>query len=248
MARGYEFRFRIDVYTLDTLPMARLAEYMTDLATILGEKKSVHFVRLEAGSATLVQRIDDPAIPKVRQRVIQVQSGEAPPEAMAAYRSVNRRLKQDDAVGELIEETGAKIISFPGREQAETATFGAFNQSGVLDGVVILIGGTRDPVPVHLEAASVRYNCHANRDLAKALGHYLFGPEIRASGQGRWLRDENGEWVLERFTISSFEVLREEPLSAVVARLRDVPGSEWTELDDPWGELDRIRNGPDEAN
>ena len=63
-----------------------------------------------------------------------------------------------------------------------------------------------------------------------------------------WLRDENGEWVLERFTISSFEVLRDEPLSAVVARLRDVPGGEWPDLDDPWGELDRIRNGPAEAN
>lgn len=248
MARGYEFRFRIDVYTPDTLPMARLAEYMADVATLLGEKNSVHFVRLEPGSATLVQRVDDPAIPKVRQRVIQVWSGEAPPEAMAAYRSVNRRLKQDNAVGEMTEETGAKIISFPGREQNEPATFGAFNQPSALDGVVIRLGGIGDLVPVHLEAASVRYHCRANRDLAKALGHYLFGPEIRTHGQGRWLRDENGEWVLERFTISSFEVLRDEPLSAVVARLRDVPGGEWPDLDDPWGELDRIRNGPDEAN
>ena len=155
MARGYEFRFRIDVYTPDTLPMARLAEYMADVATLLGEKNSVHFVRLEPGSATLVQRVDDLAIQKVRQRVIQVRSGEAPPEAMAAYRSVNHRLKQDNAVGEMTEETGAKIISFPGREQNEPATFGAFNQPSALAGVVIRLGGIGDLVPVQVDLVQI---------------------------------------------------------------------------------------------
>ena len=53
--------------------------------------------------------------------------------------------------------------------------------------------------------------------------------------------------MLDRFTITDFEVLDDAPLSAVVARLRKIPGSEWNEIDDPWGELDRIRNGPAEV-
>jgi hypothetical protein len=52
---------------------------------------------------------------------------------------------------------------------------------------------------------------------------------------------------LERFTAGRFEVLGDEPLTAVVARLRNVRGSEWPDVEDPWGELERERNGADEA-
>ena len=34
---GAEYRFSIDAYTPATMPMARLAEYMAQLALILGE-------------------------------------------------------------------------------------------------------------------------------------------------------------------------------------------------------------------
>ena len=81
---GKEFRFRIDAFTPDTLPMERLAEYMTDLARMLGEPASVHFVRLDPGSTVLIQRIDEEAEPKVRHRVRTVRSGEGPADALAA--------------------------------------------------------------------------------------------------------------------------------------------------------------------
>ena len=51
-----EYRFRIDGCTPDTLSMERLAEYMADLSQVFGEPESVHFVRLEGGSAILVQK------------------------------------------------------------------------------------------------------------------------------------------------------------------------------------------------
>ena len=50
MNEDYEYRFRIDVFKPDTMPMGRLAEYMADLSQLLGEKEQVHFVRLEEGS------------------------------------------------------------------------------------------------------------------------------------------------------------------------------------------------------
>lgn len=247
MTGGYEYRFEIDAYTRDTLPMWRLAEYMADLAVMLGEPESVHFMRVDEGSAVLVQAIDEPAVPKVRERTRQIRSAEAPPEAMTAYRRTNRRLKADNAVGVVKEETGAEVIRFPGREQPEPLTFGSFNQEGSLDGIVIRLGGTGDPVPVHIETPNHVYShCLAKRELAKTLGGYIFDVELRVHGTGRWSRDENGMWVLERFMISSFEVLDSQPLSAVVARLRDIPGSEWPTLDDPWHELSEIRNRSDE--
>jgi hypothetical protein len=56
--RPREYRLRIDAFTPETLPMSRLAEYMADLATLLGEQERVHFARLENGSTALVHTIE----------------------------------------------------------------------------------------------------------------------------------------------------------------------------------------------
>jgi hypothetical protein len=229
--------------------MERLAEYMADLAKILGEPTSVHFVRLDPGSTVLVQMIDEEAEPKVRHRVRTVQSGDGPADALQAYDRINRRLLDDNAIGALSDDRGANVIDFPGRNLAEPVTFGAFNQTGSLDGQLMRIGGVRDQVPVILLASDgAHINCQAPRELAIKIAHHLLGPELRVHGDGRWHRDKTGTWRLDRFTIGSFEVLDGEPLTAVVARLRDVKGSEWPDVEDPWVEIERERNGPGEAH
>jgi hypothetical protein len=53
--------------------------------------------------------------------------------------------------------------------------------------------------------------------------------------------------MLDRFTIRSFEVLNNEPLTAVVSALRDLPGSEWPTIESPSAELNTIRHAPDES-
>jgi len=246
---GREYKFRIDAYTPETLPMERLAEYMADLAKVLGEPASVHFVRLDHGSTVLVQSIDEEAEPKVRHRVRMVCSGDGPPDALQAYNRINRRLLDDNAIGTLSDDKDTNVINFPGRELAEPVTFGAFNQVGSLDGQLIRIGGVRERVPVILQASDGRrFNCQATRELAKTIAQYFLGPELRVHGEGRWHRDKIGTWQLDRFTIASFERLDGEPLSAVVARLRDVQGGEWQEMEDPWAELAGERNGPSEVH
>ena len=62
-----EYRFKIDAYSPETIPMARLAEYMSDLAVLFGNRENVHFVQLEPGSTTLLQRIEYEAVPKVKR-------------------------------------------------------------------------------------------------------------------------------------------------------------------------------------
>ena len=241
MSSGEEYRFKIDAFTPDTLPMARLAEYMADFAKMLGEPESVHFDRIENGSATLVSVVDDTAVPKVRERFNGIRAGDGPADAMQAYRETNRRLKNDNCVGILTENGVADIILFPGREMEEPVSYGPFTQEGSLDGKVIMVGGKSDPVPVHIEQGSVTYNCHARREIASALGRYLFKSELRVKGSGRWTREPDGTWTLNRFNICSFQVLEDEPLSMVIARLREVPGSRWDEVADPWSELMRMR-------
>jgi hypothetical protein len=229
--------------------MERLAEYLTNLAKMLGEPASVHFVRLDSGSTVLVQKIDEEAEPKVRHRVRMLGSGDGPADALQAYKNINRLLLDDNAIGELSDDRGVNVIDFPGRELGEPVTFGAFNQSGSLDGRLIRIGGVRDQVPVILQASDGRhFKCRASRESAKTIARYLYGPELRVHGEGRWYRDKTGAWQLDRFTIGSFDVLGDEPLSAVVARLRDIQGGEWQEMEDPWAELERERNGSGEMH
>jgi hypothetical protein len=228
--------------------MARLAEYMRDLAALLGKRDAVPFVRLEKGSTVLVHKIDPQAVPKVEERVSSVRRGNGPPEALLAERSINRRLRDDKASGVLVRGTRATIIKFPGREESELS-YGVFSEESSIDGIVIRIGGETDPCPVHLQSLdeTQTYLCDVDRSMARALAAYLFDREVRVRGVGRWQRDESGVWSLERFRIRSFDPLDDLPLSAVVANLRTIPGSEWPALDNPWLELDRIRNGAQSA-
>ena len=161
--------------------------------------------------------------------------------------SCSRYLADDDATGILQESGGAEVIRFPGREEPAPVTFRAFNQTGVLDGVLIRIGGRDDTVPAHLRDGDTTHLCNATREMARRLAVHLHGPPLRVHGNGRWERDADGGWVMKRFNITSFDVLDDAPLGEVVRRLRDVEGSGWKEIEDPAAELRHLR-GLEEAH
>jgi hypothetical protein len=240
MAIGEEFRFRIEVYSPGTIPMARLAEYLQELAAILGETKAVHFVRLESGSTVVVHKIEQEAIPKVRDRAYAVARNCGPREAMRAYGKINRMLRADNGVGALQEPTGAEIIRFPGIQEIDR--FGSITQQCSVDGEVVRIGGTRERVPIMLRSGEeLIADCYTGRVTAKKLATHLFEP-VRLFGTGRFIRDDTGTWKLEHFDFDSFIPLIEPPLSSIVAALRAIPGGEWG--DDALDELQYIRHGP----
>jgi len=221
---------------------------MADLAIILGEKASVHFVEIEEGSTVLVHKADFEAVPKINERVAKTRNGEGPHDAMAAYRSTNKRLRDDNGTANLIAET-AEILPFPGRDAAVPLMFPAFTQSGTLDGKVIRIGGRDEIVPVHLDAGTRIYpTCKAHRSVAKRLAVHIFGAELRVVGSGRWHVDDIGTWILDSFYIQDFEVLDEEPLQSVVSALRATEGSDWEKTTDPWRELNELRHGEGDLN
>jgi hypothetical protein len=242
--RRREYILKIDAYSPDTIPMVRLAEYMADLATLLGEHKSVHFVRLATGSTRLVHSVEYEAEPKVRERVHNARNHDGPIEAIRAARSIDRRLAQDNASGSLVDPTAAKLIEFPGRKRFTQPEYGPFNQLGTLDGIPIRVGGETDPVPVHLEEPGAKepYICHASRTLAQEIAPYIFSTVIRAEGVARWHRDGDGQWMRDRFTIHSFKKLKEAPISEAISRMRAIPGM-LHDAKDPLGELHKLRHG-----
>lgn len=236
-----EYRFTIDAYSPDTLPMSRLAEYMADLARLLGEVDHVHFLRLEPGSTALVQCVESEAVPGVQERIRSIAHGNAPNDVLKPFRSLNTRLAADNASGSLQEGGSGQVVKFPGRNQPDPLTYDVFNEPGVLDGVLIRIGGRDQTVPVHLSDGNVIHICNATREMARQLARHLYGNTLRVEGIGRWKRDANGTWLLKRFNIKGFQELSGTLLSKVVDQLRSVKGSGWRSIDDPSAELRRLR-------
>jgi hypothetical protein len=237
-----EYKFKIDAYTPDTIPMQRLAQYLTDLSTLLGNRDRVHFNRVEAGSTTPVIRVEWEAEPKVRERVHKIKTKEAPDDVLKAEREINRMLAEDNAIGVLQDPVGGKVLQFPGRELLKKLVFGPITQPGVFQGVPISVGGERDPVPIHLEDGKDKHIVWARRTVAKDIAQYLFTAPIRVEGAGRWIRHADGEWELLDFRVQNYKLVEDGDIRTNVAELRNIP-SAWKQLDDPLAELDAIKGG-----
>ena len=239
--------FKIDAYTPATIPMARLAEYMAELATLLGERDRVHFVGLQPGSVELVHTIEYEAFPKVETRTRGVETGEAPIEAIAAYRCLNRKLAEDNASAVYAPVGGgAQILPFPGARAPKMLEVLPVEQPGAIDGVVIGVGGRsqgKNSVPVIVDTGEMMVTCGATRGVAKELARYMFDAPRRFHGTGYWLRGIDGAWALRKFQIHSHEDLDDAPLGDLVKKLREIPSE--LERGDPLADLLEDRHGID---
>lgn len=130
-----------------------------------------------------------------------------------------------------------------GVEQTRRLAYGPFSERGTLDGVLIRVGGKDGIVPVHLQDGDKVHICNANREVARLLAPNLFGAVLRVHGEGRWERDQDGNWNLLRFDIRHFEPLDDVPLGEAVKRLRAVKESGWPRIPEPARELRRLRDG-----
>jgi hypothetical protein len=236
-----EFRFKIDAYTPTTIPMLRLGEYMTQLALVLGESASVHFLRVDEGSTEVVHWVDHEAIPKVRMRAEAVRRGDGPHEAVRAFRTINKMLREDNGAGILTHGKSVRVLDFPGRDQM-VEVYPAVRQQGTLDGQLVRVGGLdlHKAKVILLSEGEQIVGCNADHGVAKKLGGHLY-EHVRLFGTGRWRRDGDGTWSLLDFKVSDFKVLPNVSLSVAVAELREISGDIEPGAYD---ELEVIRHGP----
>lgn len=240
MARK-EYLFKIEAYSPDTIPMERLGQYMADLGAMLGDAHNVHFVRLQEGSTGLLHAVEAEAVPKIEGRVASVAAGKAEPTPLNAFRSLNKRLKEDNATASYGERGAtANLLFFPGITEPEPPQPSVVVQAGSIDGVVIRLGGKDNTVPVQIQDGETVYRCTTSRDVARLLGPYIFGEEIRLNGEGKWIRTADGEWSLELFKIQSFESLSGLGLVEAVAEIRSID-PDWNGSTDVWDELIDLR-------
>lgn len=238
MAETSEYRFIIDVFTPGTLPMARLAEYLSDLAELFGSKPQVHFIGVDEGSARLLQIVEKNATTRVDRRILMIETRSAKGGLRKAFDDLNDKLYDDNAVGLLVAPTG-KTIKFPGRERDLDKTAGPITENTTLDGEVIQIGGRDETISVYLRDGDKTHICTASREQGRGIAKYLFEGKVRASGLGTYVRNGFGEWERRRFVIESFWPLETEPLGAVISQLRALGEP----LMDPTAILDELRHG-----
>jgi hypothetical protein len=223
MDEGYSFHIS-DSYTPRTIPMERLAEYMAAFARLLGEGANVHFREVYDASVAIKAGVDEPARPKVRERVHSLRAGTATKETRKAFDDIDQMLRQDNAYGSLTGDGDAVVIPFPGKRRPEPAVFGPFRQDGILDGQVYRIGGKDESKHVHIRDGHREFSVlTATEALALRLRHHLFGGTLRFRGTGTWYRHGDGSWELRAFKILDFDELDDAPLSDVVERLRAAP-------------------------
>lgn len=241
MESTHILEFSIDVFTPETIPMSRLAEYMAQLAELYGSEPHIHFDTLRGGSAILSSIVQASAMPLVEKRLSLVHDAAAPEQFKKAFQHLNLMLKADKAIGEIRSAQGTIVLSFQGRHM-QTPKIHRVRELGVLDGVVIRVGGKDNTIPVWLqEASGVIHKCETTSDMARDLAHQYLRSPIRVTGQGEWLRGENGEWKLEKFKISAWEVLEETELISSFAAARNADGNGWNSLEDPVGEHLKLR-------
>jgi hypothetical protein len=238
--------FHIGAFTPETMPLARLAEYMGDLAALLGKEHAVHFLGLAPGSTRLNARVEVQDVPKVMIRLSDLHRGNAAKEIVRIFEQIDERLANDNAVGWIADARAAsgepEILSFPGRDRQKQKIYGPFTQEGHLDGVLISVGGRDDPAALQLQSGTVFYTgCEADRVLARQLAKHLDEP-IRIHGKGRWRRENNGRWTLVSFKVQRFEVFEETSLAAAVQSLRSISGAGWAESDDLFNDLAFMRD------
>lgn len=244
MEPNLEYRFIINAYTPATLPMSRLAEYLADLAKLLGSKEGIHFLHLEPGSSVVAYKVDFDAAIAVIDRLAKTRAGDGPQDATQAVQSINKRLIEDKTDGYIRAIGGAEVIAFPGYRLADIkdVVIKSPMQPDSLDGVVQRIGRLGRDASILLEGSDGRiFACKTYKDTARKLALHIFGGEVRLHGFARWHRTISGPWALDEFFIQDFEVLDSKSLNDVITELHAVTGSDWADIKDPWKELAELR-------
>ena len=235
------FDFRIDACKPETLPMKRLAEYLTRLAVVFGYQDQVYFLKVRKGSAIPEIHVHETAAPKVAARLKLVGAGNGPPDTTQSVHNINAMLREDNASATLRVKGGALIVNFPGCK-TPLAEEAVVHEAGELIGSVIRVGGKDETVPLLLQDTDgTTYPCNTTRTIARELAHHLFGDLVRVQGIGKWRRTPECAWELDEFKVRSWESIEQAPLEQAVKSLRDVEGSQWNTFPDPQAELKKLR-------
>jgi hypothetical protein len=251
MKETQEYEFWIDAYSPEDIPMKRLGEYMAQLGKLLGEEDRVHFKEVRSGSTKLAFGVEREATQKVFDRVENIKRAEAANDVLKAKDQLNEMLRQDGAIGELRRVTTAgqePMLRLAGREIPKPQKVGPFSEPAIFKGELVRLEGADDTKHASiLDSQGRLWAGYMSRTVAIGMREYIF-ESVMVSGAAQWIRTEKGEWEVKSFEITGFKPLGKDSLEEDLHALRQVPGNQWKEMDDPLGYIREQRKDDDEIH
>lgn len=238
MLFGPEFRWVLKGHTPDTMPMARLAEYMQEVGKLLGFQDSVFCLRIEAGSVAVVAKTADTSSGgKVAARVEAVRAGAGNADAAKAFDAINRMLCEDAATA-FIQRGTATLLRFPGKAAAPRRVL-TVTDTGSVTGYLYMLSRAKDGFKARLQVDDTAIHCSVEKQAIPALKQCLF-ETVRVSGVGCWRQDDGGAWRIQTMSIESVKLLKTSGLRTAIEDLRAIE-VDWPE--DPLGYLADLNEG-----
>lgn len=239
MADYEELSFVIPGYTPETIPLARLIEYLEQMATVLGDPDSLHLVAIKESSVAPVFHAPKAVALEARDRASRIQRGDGTKRQVDAYNRLRRMIRRDSygSGRSAVLSSGTKVVLEIPAAPDDLGVLSGIRQATTVDGQLIRVGGAGEDASLQVQDLQGRImsGFTAKRALAKDLAQLMWEP-VRLSGIGLWERTSEGEWRLDRMHIQSYERLEDEDLSLMLERLRSL------KVDWPIDALDKLRD------
>lgn len=224
MRQGTEIRWVMEGFEPDTIPMNRLAEYMTELSKLFGEEEHVRFVRVEDNCVAVVNKVVAPgSFSRIAKGLEGVANGSAPPVKLTAYGRINEMLNEDGGYA-YAKRGSAIILRFPGvtKIAPEVLTI-----AGVATVTGYLYHWSEDAdgwISLRLRQQSQPYaRCYAPKHVGEHLRSFL-SSTVRLTGKGTWVRSAKGEWSVTDLEVAHAIQLKDVSLREATNALRAIKG------------------------
>jgi hypothetical protein len=223
------------------MPLARLAEYLSEFAAMLGRENNPIFHGIRQASTGLVARVPEPRNAPTRLRLVEARKDPADSPAGKHLLKIEALMAADGiSTATVIAAANAEMFNLSATPQPEPLL--RIKQEGEVDGRVVQIGGIHDASHVRLlppRGAPFRLVVK-DETLATQLARQFKGAPVRLRVSGWWVRTEAGWWPEDTCVVIGCEVLDEAPAAEVFAQLAAVPNNGWATHEDPlkaWAEL-----------
>lgn len=243
MRAGHEISWILEGRTPDQIPMARLAEYMQNLAALLGEIESVHFDRVEEACTKVVAKLDGGiSAGRVQSRLYAVRDRRAPPNAMRAFGRINEMVGEDKGSARILYGAGV-ILRFPGTQNICKKPFNFIDSATITGKLYALSEGPSGGIRARIRprGQSNYVACTADRNIGGTLRNY-FLETVRVQGRGTWERADTGEWSCQSLHIQGVFSVKDISLRDAIDAMRKIeadwpenPLEEWAILDEKDG-------------
>ncbi len=231
MVEFEEFTFVIPGHSPETIPLARLMEYLREFITVLGDPLDVHLLAINPGSVSPQFCAAPQAASQVRRNVGRFSRGDGTAKQRAAAKRIARMVRDDAPDGTkfvLLRSKAEVLLEIP-PAPADPEVVTGIKQPTSLSGQLISVGGVSETASIEIRdrGGETFRNIKAPRGLAKSLAQHLWEP-VRLIGMGNWTRSTEGRWQLDRFDVQSYDELRNEGLSKAIENLQNA-NVQWPE-------------------